>query len=76
MPEYIERKQAISYARYEFGNAGAKVLSRVPYAINLTPVVFCKDCKHRGSRLDKDGGVHVACYKMTDNDFCSYGERR
>lgn len=37
-------------------------------------VVRCKNCSHRGSRLDKDGSVHIACYKMNDDDFCSYGK--
>lgn len=53
MSEHIDRKRAISEVRYEVGNVGAKVMSRVPYAVNLTPVVFCRNCKHRGSRLDK-----------------------
>lgn len=74
MSEYIDRNRAISEAKYEFGNVGAKVMSRIP-ASKVAPVVRCKECIHHGSRLDKDGVVHIACYKMNDDDFCSYGER-
>lgn len=72
MSEYIERKLAISAAKYEFGNSGAKVMSRVPYAVNLVPVVFCKDCKYRDGT---PGQPNILCYQMHDDDFCSYGEK-
>lgn len=75
MPEYIERQRAVNEAEYEFGRIGALTILRVPVA-NVTQVVRCGECVHKGSRLDKDGSVHIACYKMKDSDFCSYGERR
>lgn len=82
MSEYIERKEAISMARYEFGNAGAKVMSRVPYAVNLIPVVFCKNCKHRFTSLcpthsveyDMENEAEIMWGIEEDDGFCSHGE--
>lgn len=73
MAEYIERERAISEAKYEFGNVGAKVMSRVPYATNLVSVVLCKNCKYRDGT---PGQPNIICAQMHDDDFCSYGECR
>lgn len=46
--------------------------------INWSPLVRCKDCKH----YSEDGWGFGNCYRpnvyyqrMSENDFCSYGER-
>lgn len=75
MLEYIERKLVISAVRYKFGRVGQKVMPGLPYAGTLTPVVYCKDCIHRNSQLNKDGGVYIACYKIEPNNFYSHGEK-
>ena len=46
--------------------------------VEYAPVVRCKDCKHR--TLDFFGGhcckLHKGLAMVTDESFCSYGERR
>ena len=56
--------------------------------VDVVPVVRCKDCKHylesehperKGIkfcyRLKDRNGEHIG-YNYSDDDFCSYGERR
>ena len=47
--------------------------------INTVEIVYCKDCKHK-VRTDANGIVICSeehgMYCPTENDFCSYGERR
>ena len=47
--------------------------------INPVEIVYCKDCKHK-VRTDANGIVICSeehgMYCPTENDFCSYGERR
>lgn len=42
-------------------------------------VVLCKDCKYKSKSSVNDKGFLI-CYvsgmEITDNDFCSYGERK
>ena len=92
MAEYIERKQAIAVAckgcNKEFPNEPCEPsecyiqqgLFNIA-AADVVEVVRCKDCKHL---------MHSAIYKqhfctniyglrnicISNNDFCSYGERR
>lgn len=54
--------------------------------VDAVPVVRCKDCKYshdheinrnyRCHRHARDGYSQVFDATFTDNDFCSYGERR
>jgi hypothetical protein len=50
----------------------------VDLPVDLTEVVRCKDCKHR--TLDFFGvhccKLHKGLAMVTDESFCSYGERR
>lgn len=51
-------------------------------AVDAVEVVRCKDCKHfynsnmNPSHRCKRGGSQVWDVEFTENDFCSYGERR
>lgn len=42
--------------------------------IDAVPVVRCKDCKHYWKNVNTFGYSGV-CATVSDNDFCSYGER-
>lgn len=54
-------------------------IQRVPVA-DVAPVVRCKDCRHRDPEDHKcDSGEfeRQGCpFKVADNYFCAYGERR
>ena len=51
-------------------------------AADVVPVVRCKDCKYYKMvyALDREDGMRCIRERytrdVTDNDFCSYGERR
>jgi hypothetical protein len=42
---------------------------------DVVPVVRCKDCKHYWKNVNTFGYDGV-CTTVSDNDFCSHGERR
>lgn len=44
-------------------------------AADVRPVVYCKDCKHRGNTPDCPF-CWLADKKMGDEHFCSFGEKR
>jgi hypothetical protein len=46
--------------------------------IDAVPVVRCKDCKHRGKLYRSHLCDHPKAIlsRITDTDFCSYGERK
>lgn len=56
-----------------------RALSRLSnYAL---PVVRCKDCKHRvyidmGEDIGEIGGCELFKCAMSNDEFCSYGERK
>ena len=56
-------------------------IRRAP-AVDAVEVVRCKDCKHfyepdiNPNRRCKRGGSQVWDVEFTEDDFCSYGERR
>lgn len=86
MAEYIERKRAIvdacnSLELYSFEYAKLEdALNKIP-AVDVAPVVRCRDCKH--AWIHPCGYVYCHrdgrnAYEMTFNldSFCSYGERK
>ncbi len=81
MREYIDRKRAIAEAQYEFGNAGAKVISRVPI-VDVVAVVRCKYCKYRFTSLcpthsieyDIENEAEIIWGIEEADGFCSHGE--
>lgn len=86
--EYISREAAIrEIERRERLMVGDKTISVDALkqfilnrpAADAAEVVRCKDCKHK-VRTDANGIVVCSeehgMYCQTENDFCSYGERR
>ena len=50
-------------------------------AADVAPVVRCKDCKHRvykymNEEIGEIGGCGLFNRAMSNDDFCSYGERK
>lgn len=50
-------------------------------AADAVPVVWCKDCKYRiykdmGEEIGEIGGCALFNCAMTNDDFCSYGEKK
>ena len=61
----------------------AKVLREVSDApaVDVAPVVRCKDCKYRiykhvNSWIGEIGGCSIFNHPMPNNAFCSFGERK
>ena len=59
-----------------FGHDAIEILAEVHYAptIDAAPAVLCKDCKHYWKNVNTFGYSGV-CTTVSDDDFCSYGER-
>lgn len=50
---------------------------RMAVQLGYEKVVYCKYCKHRDPESKRcDCGCWHNPFTTTDNDFCSYGERR
>lgn len=87
--EYIERKAVfdhLAFCRMEdpetkvervTGVVRTKDILAIP-AADVVEVVRCKDCKHRGKlyRSHLCDHPNALLSKVTDDDFCSQGERR
>ena len=75
-------KKAVDLALDEFEYEGKTIREWTELILNgeLTDVVRCKDCKHRGTDYCifhvKGEPADEELLKKLDNDFCSYGERR
>ena len=98
MKEYIERVAVLSYPirkdqcdkehaneHFIFGiESVMEYVENLP-AANVAPVVYCKDCIHSISYVNKSGAIaYVVCNLDEDSDeielrtpmdYCSYGER-
>ena len=99
MDEYIKRSDAINaikslessmpakdnYAKGYDAALGRTLIAvrEVPPAIDVQPVVRCKDCKHRTEHHYENIGeqpyIKYGCkftkYSMSDEGFCSFGVR-
>jgi hypothetical protein len=91
MAEYIERSAGVSILRAKANMAvlmdsapyfekAAQMLEKLP-AADVAPVVRCKDCKHRvykymNEEIGEIGGCGLFNRAMSNDDFCSYGERK
>lgn len=78
MAEYIDRNDALAIARYA-QDKEAGILN-LP-AADVVPVVRCKDCLYSDdswAKVNEKGFLicPASGMEITDNDFCSYGERR
>lgn len=78
MDEYIPRHEAIRAVQLSYGNyeATRKAIFELP-AADVAPVVHCRECKHHvAGYCCRDINGRTNMFRMFDNDFCSYGERR
>ena len=75
--EALENHQKGEIEDWEFDSI-INYLDDAP-TINTVEIVYCKDCKHK-VRTDANGIVICSeehgMYCPTENDFCSYGDRR
>ena len=79
MNDLISRKALLAeYDRVHIGEPGKarKLIADAP-TVDAVEVVRCKDCKHY---VAPQGTYVCDCFEglnfATDNDFCSYGERK
>lgn len=78
--EYIDREKAILAVRHAWakGLEPTQYIEQIP-ADDVAEVVRCEDCIRRGT---EDCAMYYGCECgeqhtwETDNDFCSWGERR
>ncbi len=78
--EYIDREEAILAVRHAWakGLEPTQYIEQIP-ADDVAEVVRCEDCIRRGT---EDCAMYYGCECgeqhtwETDNDFCSWGERR
>lgn len=59
-------------------NSAVAIIEDAP-TVDAVEVVRCKDCIHRDpedKRCDDDMGMGRGIFRVNDNDFCSYGERK
>lgn len=88
MADYIRRDDALFALRKAERGGSMTALTRLERAYaeirempaaDVAEVVRCKDCKHK-VRTDANGIVICSeehgMYCPTENDFCSYGDRR
>lgn len=82
MAEYIERSAAIKAAKHAWakGLEPSQYIEALP-AADVAPVVRCKNCKHRvykymNEEIGEIGGCGLFNRAMSNDDFCSYGERK
>ncbi len=78
MDEYISRHEAIRAVQLSYGNyeATRKAIFELP-AADVAPVVHCRECKHHvAGYCCRDINGRTNMFRMFDNDFCSYGDRR
>lgn len=66
---------------YGFGMKNIKELINAIPAADAEVVVRCKDCKYRiykdmGEEIGEIGGCALFNCAMTNDDFCSYGEKK
>lgn len=86
MAEYIEREAIIKLitSRYENPELCTQEINSIP-AADVAPVVRCRECKHfnpethecenESLSTDHEGGASYSL-NFSDDDFCSYGDRR
>lgn len=86
MAEYIERERLLrKFNIDDMMNVNGtlislrdarEVISNFP-AADVAPVVHCRECKHHvAGYCCRDINGRTNMFRMFDNDFCSYGERK
>ena len=70
------------YDHYTSGyDEAVDTVETFPSAVDVAPVVWCKDCTHYGMgvclKIYSDGNAHPETWQSRrPDDFCSYGERK
>ena len=83
MTEYIERGKAIDACFNGWNNDAhdcAENIRQIP-AADVRPVVYCKDCKHKGWVQEPEHGKSVDYCRLIERCvdkqfFCAAGEKR
>ena len=82
MSEYIERGALIAAydAAHKGPPGGARKLMEEAPAVDVVPVVRCKDCVHCTWLEEYPGSFYPFCTRdwchQKEDDFCSHGERK
>ena len=80
MEEFAKKAVDLALDEFEYDGKTIREWTELILTGNLTDVVRCKDCKHRGTDYCifhvKGEPADEEVLKKLDNDFCSYGERR
>ena len=81
-PRYIDANKLIDLATHEgaYGYVDVYDIYNTPTA-DVVEVVRCKDCKWAEPYRAGSGNVYFACkefdaHSLSDDDYCSYGERK
>ena len=80
MEEFAKQVADLALDEFEYDGKTIREWTELILNGNLTEVVRCKDCKHRGTDYCifhiKGEPADEELLRILDNDFCSYGERR
>ena len=78
--EFAKKVSDLALDEFEYEGKTIREWTELILNGNLTEVVLCKDCKHRGTdycifHINGEPADEELLRKL-DNDFCSYGEKR
>ena len=78
--EFAKKVSDLALDEFEYKGKTIREWTELILNGNLTEVVRCKDCKHRGTdycifHINGEPADEELLRKL-DNDFCSYGEKR
>ena len=78
--EFAKKVSDLALDEFEYEGKTIREWTELILNGNLTEVVRCKDCKHRGTdycifHINGEPADEELLIKL-DNDFCSYGEKR
>jgi hypothetical protein len=85
--EYKKTKELIDSGETHLDNLAegfteaAHIIKYIATTVDAVPVVRCKDCKYRiykdmGEEIGEIGGCALFNCAMTNDGFCSYGEKK
>ena len=78
--EFAKKVSDLALDEFEYEGKTIREWTELILNGNLTEVVRCKNCKHRGTDdcifYIKGEPADEELLRKLDNDFCSYGEKR
>ena len=78
--EFAKQVSDLALDKFEYEGKTIREWTALISNGNLTEVVRCKDCKHRGTDYCifhiNGEPADEELLRKSDNDFCSYGERK